>query len=72
MIGARLFEVLIWKPSYYLSNPLKILAFWEGGMSIHGGIIGVIIATYYFCKKYNQNFLKIADIISIPAIFIML
>lgn len=68
VVGARLFEALVWNPSYYLMNPLKIFAIWEGGMSLHGGIIGVIAACLYFCKKYKVNAAKLADIIVIPAL----
>ena len=71
IIGARLLEVFIWGPSYYLANPLKILAIWEGGMSLHGGLIGVALVCYYFCKKHNIKIAKIADILVVPAVFIL-
>lgn len=69
VIGARLFEVLVWNPAYYLSNPLKIFHFWEGGMAFHGGLIGVLVAGYLYKKKNPKiNVLQIADILSIPAL----
>ncbi len=71
VIGARLFEVLFWEPSYYFSNPSQILAIWNGGMSFHGGLFGVIIASYLFCKKNHINLLKLLDIITIPAVFVL-
>ncbi len=70
VVGARLFEVLVWSPSYYLANPLKILYVWEGGMAFHGGLIGVLVAGWlYKRKRPNLNYLQIADMLSIPAIF---
>lgn len=72
VVGARLFEVLVWSPSYYLANPLKILYFWEGGMAFHGGLIGILIAGYLYKRKNPKiNYLQIADILSIPAIFVL-
>ncbi|MBI4440470.1 prolipoprotein diacylglyceryl transferase [Candidatus Woesearchaeota archaeon] len=67
ILGSRLGEVF-WEPAYYLSNPINILKIWEGGMSFHGGLIGVIIAVYYFSRKYKIGFLEITDIIAIPAV----
>lgn len=68
IVGARLFEIL-WSPSYYLSNPTAIFKVWNGGMSLHGGIIGIILAGLYFSKKKNISFLKLADLAVIPAVF---
>ena len=61
IIGARLGYILFYNFSYYLSHPLQILAVWQGGMSFHGGAIGVIIFGYFFCKKHNYNFYRLAD-----------
>ena len=71
IVGARLFEVIFWEPAYYFSNPSQILAIWNGGLSFHGGFVGVIIAGYLFSKKYGHSFWKLADIVSIPAIFML-
>ena len=60
-IGARLGYVCFYDPSYYLSNPLRIFFLWEGGLSFHGGLIGVITASLLFCKKNKYNFYTIAD-----------
>lgn len=72
-IGSRLFHCLVWEPSYYLSNPLKILYFWQGGMAYHGGLLGVVTATWLFWKKdeirSKVSFAKLADHISFPAVF---
>lgn len=71
VVGSRLFEVLIWNPAYYFANPLKIFAIWEGGMALHGGIIAICLVGYYFCKKKKISFAKLADILVIPAVFIL-
>ncbi len=67
--GARAFHILFWEPAYYLSNPLKIFALWEGGMAIHGGILGAVAAIFYFAKKHKISFYRIADILVVPAAF---
>lgn len=71
IIGARLFEAIFYNPSYYLANPLKILFVWEGGLSFHGGLLGIIIAVAYYIRKHNLRkhnlrFFKIADIFVVP------
>ena len=68
IVGARLF-MIFWQPNIYLLNPLNLLKIWQGGMSFHGGLFGSIIGAYIYCKKHNLNFWKIADLISVPAIF---
>ncbi|MFA5797501.1 MAG: prolipoprotein diacylglyceryl transferase [Candidatus Woesearchaeota archaeon] len=67
IIGARLFEVIFFEPSYYLLYPLEILKIWHGGLSFHGGLVGVILVTYWFTKKHKIHFYDISDIIVIPA-----
>tara|TARA_Y100000031_G_scaffold51374_1_gene58948 strand:+ start:147 stop:920 length:774 start_codon:yes stop_codon:yes gene_type:complete len=66
IIGSRIFYVLVYNPKYFLTNPLDIFAIWHGGLSFHGGFIGVVIAVLIFCKKKKISFLKLADIIVIP------
>ncbi len=66
LVGARLFEVIVYNPLHYLANPLKILAVWEGGLSFHGGLIGMFVVGYWFCKKKKINPLQMADIMVIP------
>ena len=61
IIGGRLGYILFYNFQYYLSHPLQILAVWQGGMSFHGGAIGVLVFGYLFCKKHNYNFYKLAD-----------
>ena len=68
LIGSRLFMVF-WQPQTYLLRPWNLLKIWQGGMSFHGGFVGVVIAGYWYCKKKKLNFWKLADILSIPTIF---
>jgi len=57
IIGARLGHILFYDPSYYLSNPLKIFAIWEGGLASHGGGIGILVAIFLFARKQKLPFL---------------
>lgn len=62
--GGRLGYVLFYKPGYYLENPGQILHLWEGGMSFHGGLLGVIIAFILFARKHKVHFFQLIDIIA--------
>ena len=66
IVGARLFEVLFYDPTYYFTNPLKIFAVWEGGLASHGAIILIILATILFCKKRKTSFYNFTDLVAIP------
>ncbi len=68
LLGARLF-MLFWNPEIYLLKPWNLLYIWQGGMSFHGGLAGAIAACWLYCRKHEVNFWKIADILSLPAIF---
>lgn len=68
ILGARLYYVLFNLP-YYLKYPSQILAFRNGGLAIHGGIITAVIFIYFYCKKHKENVLKILDII-VPGVII--
>ena len=61
ILGGRIGYVLFYNLFYYLSNPLSIFAVWQGGMSFHGGILGVIISGMIFMKRNKQSFMKLAD-----------
>lgn len=68
IVGARLYYVLFqW--DYYFLNPASIIAVWEGGLAIHGGLIGAFIAGYFFLRKKKQSFLLMADIVA-PSIIL--
>jgi phosphatidylglycerol:prolipoprotein diacylglycerol transferase len=74
-VGARLFYVLFYEPGYYLANPLQIIwPFSEGGqltgisgLSYHGGLVGIIVATLLFCKKEKISVWELTDLV-IPVI----
>lgn len=65
--GARLGYVLFYNFEHYLENPLQIFALWEGGMSFHGGLLGVIIAVYLYAKSVKVPFFTIMDVMSCVA-----
>ena len=62
--GGRLGYVLFYKPGYYLSNPLEILYLWQGGMSFHGGLIGVLLVFALFARKRGVSMLTVGDFIA--------
>jgi prolipoprotein diacylglyceryl transferase len=62
VLGARLGHCLFYDPSYYLSNPVKILKVWEGGLASHGAAIGILAALYFYAnKRKDQPFLWLVD-----------
>ncbi|MDP3397952.1 MAG: prolipoprotein diacylglyceryl transferase [Bacteroidales bacterium] len=56
VIGARLGHCLFYEPEYYLARPLEILKVWEGGLASHGGAIAILIAIWYYVKKYGRKY----------------
>ena len=62
VLGGRLGYVLFYQPQYYFSHPLEILMVWHGGMSFHGGALGVIVAIFAFAKRNKINGLALADL----------
>jgi phosphatidylglycerol:prolipoprotein diacylglycerol transferase len=60
-LGGRLGYVLFYNLPYYLGNPLEILMPWKGGMSFHGGVIGVIVGMWAYSRKFREAFLRTAD-----------
>ena len=63
ILGGRLGYILFYNFHYYYQNPLEILFLWQGGMSFHGGVIGVLIASLIFAKKNNVKILVLTDIV---------
>lgn len=61
LVGARLGHCLFYEPGYYLSNPIKILFVWEGGLASHGAAIGIPLALFLYARKINVPFLWILD-----------
>lgn len=64
VLGGRLGYVLFYKLTTYLNHPLDVFKVWEGGMSFHGGLLGVLVATAYFCRRYHRPFLEVTDFIA--------
>ncbi len=67
VIGARLGYVFFYDLRMYLDNPFEIIAIWHGGMSFHGGLIGVLIVGVVFSWKNKKSFWKVADLIIVTA-----
>jgi phosphatidylglycerol:prolipoprotein diacylglycerol transferase len=67
VLGGRLGYVLFYQPGVYLAHPSTILAVWEGGMSFHGGMLGVAVAIIVFCRRNGIRLLGFADRIAIVA-----
>ena len=64
VLGGRLGFVLFYKPMYYLSNPIEIFYIWQGGMSFHGGFLGVLVAMLFFGRKTGRTFWQVTDFIA--------
>lgn len=64
VLGGRLGYVLFYKPAYYLAHPVETLAIWQGGMSFHGGLIGVIVALALFARRRGVPALSVTDFIA--------
>jgi phosphatidylglycerol:prolipoprotein diacylglycerol transferase len=67
VLGGRLGYVLFYQPSYFLAHPLQIVALWQGGMSFHGGMLGVATAITLYCRQQGIPVLGFADRIAIAA-----
>jgi phosphatidylglycerol:prolipoprotein diacylglycerol transferase len=64
VLGGRLGQVLFYEPGYYFSHPEDILAVWKGGMSFHGGLIGVLLALARHASKTGRRFLEVGDFVA--------
>lgn len=64
IVGGRLGYVLFYKPGDYLANPFDIFKVWEGGMSFHGGFLGVVIAMVIFARRHQLRWLAVTDFIA--------
>ncbi len=67
IFGGRLGYIILYNPSFYINNPQEILMVWNGGMSFHGAVIGIIFATYFFSKKNKIDTFKFLDLIAMVA-----
>lgn len=68
LVGSRIFYFLFYNFGTLLADPLLFFKIWEGGMSFHGGLIGVITAGYIYCKRFKKDFFALADLAVIPVI----
>ena len=64
VLGGRIGYCLFYKPAYYLANPLEIFAIWQGGMSFHGGMLGVIASMVWFAHSRKRPFWQVADFVA--------
>jgi phosphatidylglycerol:prolipoprotein diacylglycerol transferase len=63
ILGGRLGYILFYKPGYYAAHPAEILAVWHGGMSFHGGFLGVLLAVWWVARKHSLRWLELTDFI---------
>ncbi|MCF6290384.1 MAG: prolipoprotein diacylglyceryl transferase [Desulfobacterales bacterium] len=68
IIGGRLGYVLFYSPGYFLRHPLEIFATWQGGMSFHGALLGLVLAGFFYCRRHGLGFLRTADlyVVTVP------
>jgi len=64
VLGGRLGQVLFYEPGYYFAHPAEIIAVWKGGMSFHGGMLGVFLALWAFAGKTGRSFLQVGDFVA--------
>jgi len=64
ILGGRLGYVVFYQSTYFLQHPLEIFALWQGGMSFHGGFLGVLVAMVFFSRKYHKPWLSIMDFVA--------
>ncbi len=68
LVGARLGHCLFYEPAYYLSHPLEILMFWQGGLASHGGLLGIVLALFFYSRLHpDQPYGWLLDRIVIPS-----
>jgi phosphatidylglycerol---prolipoprotein diacylglyceryl transferase len=63
ILGGRLGYILFYKPGYYAAHPAEILAVWHGGMSFHGGFLGVLLAVWWVARKHSLRWLELTDFV---------
>lgn len=64
VLGGRLGYAIFYQPGYYLAHPLQVLELWKGGMSFHGGLLGVVLALALFCARRGKQFLRVMDFVA--------
>ena len=64
IFGGRIGYVIFYNFTFYLENPIEIFKIWQGGMSFHGGLLGVVLSIYFFSKLKNVNFVDLLNLVS--------
>src|SRR5487761_2171703 len=64
ILGGRLGYVLFYKPGYYLAHPFDIFAVWQGGMSFHGGFLGVVLGGWLFARRHQRHWMAVTDFVA--------
>lgn len=64
ILGGRLGYVFFYKAGYYFAHPVEILAVWQGGMSFHGGFLGVLAALWFYARRTHRHFLQVGDFVA--------
>ncbi len=64
VLGGRLGYVLFYKPGFYFAHPLQVFSVWQGGMSFHGGFLGVLFALWWFARREGKSWLAVTDFIA--------
>lgn len=67
VLGGRLGYCFLYNPTYYVAHPLEILEVWKGGMSFHGGMLGLVTAIYLLCRKHRITFFALMDRVALVA-----
>lgn len=65
IIGGRIGYVLFYRPGNYLEDPMAIFRLWDGGMSFHGGFLGVVLAVIFYCRKHKLDLMRVSDAVAI-------
>lgn len=71
LIGARIFHIVFYEPSYFFSNIGEMIRVDKGGMSIHGGLLGGILGLWYMTKRYKTTFFTITDVLVVPLTLVL-
>src|SRR5712691_471372 len=67
VVGARLGHTLLYEPGFYLTHPLQILYVWRGGLASHGGVLGIVLVTWWFARRTGRPTLWLLDRIALVA-----
>lgn len=65
ILGGRLGYVMFYRPLNYIEDPIAIFRLWDGGMSFHGGFLGVVLAVIFYCRKHKLELMRVSDVVAI-------